>query len=162
MVKICKAWNKRGGCRCEYRAKGTSDFCGVHEPFVGDTCSICLEDVTSKNTSRKLKCGHMFHNICVYRWLNSGNENAHCCAMCRKPWRRPVEPVLPKILYLEHPPDWMWNAIIDGPERAPRDLLNEIDPDDPPPLVFEDFMLGGETLSISMTMDLWEQLVEPI
>jgi hypothetical protein len=56
----------------------------------------------------------------------------------------------------------MWNAIIDGPERAPRDLLNEIDPDDPPPLVFEDFMFGGETLSISMTMDLWEQLVEPI
>lgn len=161
MEKICKGWNKSKGCRCEYRAKGESDFCGLHKQFEGDTCSICLEDVTSKYTSRKLKCGHMFHSICLARWLNSGNENAHCCAMCRKPWRVPVEPVLPKVIFLDHPPEWLWAAIVQGPDRAPRDILADMDPINPPPLVFENFMVSGETLSITMTMELWEQLVEP-
>ena len=161
MEKICKGWNKSKGCRCEYRAKGESDFCGIHKQFDGDTCSICLEDVTSKGSSRKLKCGHMFHSNCLSMWLNSGNEKAHCCPMCRKPWRMPVEPVTPKVINLEHPPDWLWAAIIQGPDRAPRDILTDMDPVNPPPLVFENFMVSGETLSITMTMELWEQLVEP-
>jgi len=161
MEKICKGWNKSKGCRCEYRAKGETDFCGLHKQFNCDTCSICLEDVTSKGSSKKLKCGHMFHNKCVSHWLNSENENAHCCPMCRKPWRTPIEKVLPKIIYLERPPDWMWDAVLQGTDRAPRSILADMDPINPPPLVFENFTADGETLSITMTMEYWEQLVEP-
>lgn len=160
MTTICQGWNKKGGCRCEYKAKKGSNFCGIHEPLTPTTCAICLEDVTSKGSSRKLSCGHMFHSACVARWLNSGNENAHCCAMCRKPWRSPVEPVLPKVIFLETPPDWMWDAIVQGPDRVPRQMLEEMDHENPLPLVFENFMADGSTLTITMTMDMWNQLVE--
>ena len=161
MEQICQGWNKSKGCRCEYRAKGKSNYCGIHEPLSPTTCSICLDDVTSKSSSKKLKCGHLFHSTCVARWLNSGNENAHCCATCRTPWRAPVEPVLPKFFYLEEPPQWIWDTMLQGP-GAPRDLLEEMDPDDPPPLIFENFLADGATLCIMMTMDRWIQLAEPI
>lgn len=137
---MAKGWNKKGD-----------------EPT---TCAICLEDVTSKGSSKKLSCGHMFHSTCLSLWMNSGNENAHCCVTCRKPWRVPVEPVLPKVIFLDHPPEWMWAAIVQGPDRAPRSMLADMDPANPPPLVFENFMAGGETLSIAMTMDMWEQMAE--
>ena len=155
MEKICKGWNKSKGCKCEYRAKGESDFCGIHKQFDGDTCSICLEDVTSKGSSRKLKCGHMFHNKCVSQWLNSGNENAHCCPLCRKPWRTP------KVIFFDTPPEWMWDVIVQGPGRPSRDILADMDPINPPPLIFENVTSDGETFAITMTMELWEQLVEP-
>ena len=44
--------------------------------------------------------------------------------------------VLPKIIYLERPPDWMWDAVLQGTDRAPRSILADMDPINPPPLVF--------------------------
>jgi hypothetical protein len=71
-----------------------------------------------------------------------------------------VEPVLPKVIFLETPPDWMWDAIVQGPDRVPRQMLDEMDHEHPLPMVFENFMADGSTLTITMTMDMWNQLVE--
>jgi len=44
-----------------------------------DTCSICLTDL-SENVG-KLKCGHQFHRVCIYKWLIDENKNT--CPICR-------------------------------------------------------------------------------
>lgn len=151
----CQGWNKRGGCKCEYKAKTKSRFCGIHEPFVADTCSICLEDVNTKGVSKKLNCGHMFHFKCVYEWLKSGNTNAHCCPTCRTPWRRPLTHL---IYHIPEPPDFIWDDLLNGPLPS-EDILHDMDHDNPPPLLFENFLPGGASLSITMTIDRWRQLV---
>lgn len=152
----CQGWNKKGGCKCENKAKTNSTFCGKHEPFVVDTCAICLEDMNTKGIYKELKCGHMFHLKCLTEWLNSGNENSHCCPTCRAPWRKPMGPI---VYVVPEPPDFMWETILAGP-RLSRDILNEIDPDNPPPLLFDNFLPGGASLSMTMTMERWIELIE--
>lgn len=160
MDGICEGWNKRGKCPCEYRAKVNSKYCGIHQPFVAETCAICLEDVTSKASSKRLNCGHMFHSKCVSEWLNSGNKNAHCCATCRRPWRSPLRPderETGRVYYLPEPPEFIWRALTNEP-LLPEEYINDMDPDDPPPLVFEDVLPNGGTLSILMTIERWREL----
>lgn len=42
-----------------------------------DLCTICWD---SMKFARKLPCGHVFHEACLYRWL----EQDSSCAICRK------------------------------------------------------------------------------
>jgi hypothetical protein len=42
-----------------------------------DTCTVCWEGMRS---ARKLPCGHIFHELCLRRWL----EQDSSCAICRQ------------------------------------------------------------------------------
>ncbi|XP_049847677.1 uncharacterized protein LOC126301915 [Schistocerca gregaria] len=47
-----------------------------------DECIICLQAVDANSTtSRKLRCGHIFHYKCLVSWLKEKKE----CPLCRKP-----------------------------------------------------------------------------
>jgi hypothetical protein len=46
---------------------------------VGQTCSICFEEVQSGESSRVLSCGHGFHSDCINPWL----ERNRTCPNCR-------------------------------------------------------------------------------
>ena len=66
----CEAVTKQGH-RCRR---------GVNCPVHRDPCTICLESMTA-STSRRLRCGHVFHNSCVENLKGSGS---HACPLCRK------------------------------------------------------------------------------
>ncbi|KAK5650450.1 hypothetical protein RI129_001479 [Pyrocoelia pectoralis] len=42
-------------------------------------CVICF-DVLKADSSRRLSCGHKFHESCINRWLSVNNS----CPICRK------------------------------------------------------------------------------
>jgi hypothetical protein len=46
-------------------------------------CSICLESL-SGDPSRRLRCGHTFHESCIARWYQSRPN----CPLCRRPRSR--------------------------------------------------------------------------
>lgn len=41
--------------------------------WVGETCSICLEDMLQNEDVRALPCGHCFHFECIEHWLTSAS-----------------------------------------------------------------------------------------
>ena len=43
---------------------------------VDTTCIVCLEEMT---LAKRLKCGHIFHMICLHRWI----EQNTTCPTCR-------------------------------------------------------------------------------
>ena len=51
------------------------DKCPSHSP----PCPVCLDNLGNDEVVR-MTCGHMYHSVCLYTWLNH-NRN---CPMCRK------------------------------------------------------------------------------
>jgi len=47
-------------------------------------CTICLEDFNDQDEVRMLFCKHIFHKICVDKWLT---ENNVTCPVCRSDTR---------------------------------------------------------------------------
>lgn len=45
-------------------------------------CVICLEDYVPNTMLCGLPCGHVFHETCIFSWLNT---EKHFCPMCRWP-----------------------------------------------------------------------------
>lgn len=45
-----------------------------------DHCIVCFDDFDSCQSSRQLKCGHMFHYDCIKSWLDYSRK----CPICRK------------------------------------------------------------------------------
>lgn len=43
-----------------------------------DTCPICIDKLGTDDTST-LRCGHMYHACCIYKWFDR-NVN---CPLCR-------------------------------------------------------------------------------
>jgi hypothetical protein len=56
-------------------------LCHVHCPPCGPECSICLNPTTRTRSTKKLRCGHEFHNACIKQWTQRGGE---ACPMCRQ------------------------------------------------------------------------------
>ncbi|ORY04741.1 hypothetical protein K493DRAFT_311280, partial [Basidiobolus meristosporus CBS 931.73] len=48
---------------------------------VDDTCAICLEQLSDHHhyVIRQLPCGHMYHQKCIFSWLDITNA----CPLCR-------------------------------------------------------------------------------
>lgn len=59
------------GNRCKRGAN-----CHIHK----EPCSICLYNST-KNTTRRLPCGHEFHTACIEKVKESGSNQ---CPLCRR------------------------------------------------------------------------------
>lgn len=59
----------------------------------GEECSVCLEEISSKNRARLEDCGHSFHTTCLIRWMNNSSINmpTYLCPLCRRPVSRPEE-----------------------------------------------------------------------
>ena len=53
----------------------------VDDPEECKDCVICY-DKYNKNMS-ELKCKHVFHTECIYKWLDSDNKNKKTCPLCR-------------------------------------------------------------------------------
>mmetsp|Transcript_127427 Transcript_127427/g.318137 ORF Transcript_127427/g.318137 Transcript_127427/m.318137 type:complete len:208 (+) Transcript_127427:54-677(+) len=48
-------------------------------------CLICLDDMTEKDTCRKLECAHCFHADCLESWaLGRESQEATPCPVCRR------------------------------------------------------------------------------
>jgi Ring finger domain len=45
---------------------------------LGDTCSICLEDMQMGDTHHDLPCGHVMHLACTTEWFRSGTRCPAC------------------------------------------------------------------------------------
>lgn len=43
-------------------------------------CSICLSEFEPDSEVNHLSCGHVFHNMCLEKWLNFWNTT---CPLCR-------------------------------------------------------------------------------
>lgn len=49
---------------------------------VQQECSVCLNHFESESRINKLECGHLFHNVCLEKWLKYSNTT---CPLCRTP-----------------------------------------------------------------------------
>ncbi len=45
-----------------------------------DECIICLEDSSHPQLYSLLKCGHIFHDTCINKWMR---KNKGICPVCR-------------------------------------------------------------------------------
>lgn len=41
-------------------------------------CSICYDDIAARNSAKRLPCGHIFHKLCLCRWLERNNNCPYC------------------------------------------------------------------------------------
>ncbi|XP_057796764.1 probable E3 ubiquitin-protein ligase XERICO isoform X2 [Salvia miltiorrhiza] len=57
------------------------DSLSMHEhDYPGQECSICLSEFEPNAAVNHLTCGHVFHNLCLEKWLNYWNTT---CPLCR-------------------------------------------------------------------------------
>ncbi|KAF5741354.1 putative RING/U-box superfamily protein [Tripterygium wilfordii] len=52
-------------------------------------CSVCLNQFEPESEINCLSCGHLFHKICLERWLKYSNIT---CPLCRTPLMHELEP----------------------------------------------------------------------
>lgn len=57
---------------------------GSHEEEV--ECSICLCKIEKGEEVKELSCDHLFHRVCLDRWVGDGNMT---CPLCRNYLRLP-------------------------------------------------------------------------
>lgn len=50
-----------------------------------DTCTVCLSSFEDGESIQKLRCNHVFHPECIYKWLDINKR----CPMCREEIDRP-------------------------------------------------------------------------
>ncbi|KAG1673994.1 E3 ubiquitin-protein ligase TRAIP [Nymphon striatum] len=46
-------------------------------------CSICFDHFESSSNIAATPCGHTFHDVCLFRWLNSSSSRTSNCPKCR-------------------------------------------------------------------------------
>ena len=53
------------------------------EDNLDNDCSICLEDMSMRDSRRLNPCHHKFHNQCIGNWLATPGGAGNTCPMCR-------------------------------------------------------------------------------
>ena len=48
-----------------------------------EECAICYEDVLKDVYVARMECKHIFHEVCLLRWIKSGCEMCNNCPKCR-------------------------------------------------------------------------------
>ena len=51
----------------------------THIRTSNETCSVCLDEFTVGEESRRLPCNHVFHPTCIDRWVASGHDTCPNC-----------------------------------------------------------------------------------
>lgn len=54
----------------------------VENPDEEATCSVCYDQYTNEQRAVQLPCEHMFHEVCMKKWLESASGNKKC-PLCR-------------------------------------------------------------------------------
>ncbi|KAM6572183.1 hypothetical protein CsatA_016263 [Cannabis sativa] len=57
-------------------------MCGCKEAAAGHDCSVCLSQFEPESEINHLACGHLFHQVCLEKWLDYWNTT---CPLCRTP-----------------------------------------------------------------------------
>ncbi|KAF2874113.1 hypothetical protein BDV95DRAFT_487680 [Massariosphaeria phaeospora] len=60
------------------------DFINTHLTPT-EECIICKEGFSARHPPVGLRCGHIFHQKCLVRWLRNGRGNTSSCPTCRTP-----------------------------------------------------------------------------
>lgn len=47
---------------------------------ISDECAVCLCNIEDEDEISELKCGHIFHGVCLDRWIGYGRWT---CPLCR-------------------------------------------------------------------------------
>jgi hypothetical protein len=47
-----------------------------------DSCTICMDDLSDEELVRILPCSHIFHRMCIDKWLDNKDYK---CPNCRNP-----------------------------------------------------------------------------
>ncbi|KAK4373288.1 hypothetical protein RND71_008672 [Anisodus tanguticus] len=69
------------------------DVLGVrhfHEHDSSDSsieCAVCLCKIEEGEEVRELRCDHLFHKVCLDRWMDSGRKT---CPLCRNHLKSPA------------------------------------------------------------------------
>lgn len=77
------------------------------------TCAICMESMKEDNVLLYLKCGHVYHNDCLEKWLNT----ARTCPECRVRVNK-----IPTRLYLQFNDNPDDNELIEQLSKKTADL----------------------------------------
>lgn len=68
--------------RSKYQIVTTYENINVEIIKINDIqCSICLDHYTDHDPIRTLECKHMFHNLCINKWINN---HTITCPICRQ------------------------------------------------------------------------------
>ena len=62
------------GKRCKLTSSNSHDKCHIHS----DDCPVCLTNLACNDDICKLRCGHLFHSSCVFKW-NNHDCRCPCC-----------------------------------------------------------------------------------
>ncbi|XP_022724975.1 E3 ubiquitin-protein ligase RHA2A-like [Durio zibethinus] len=54
-------------------------------------CAVCLRKIEEDDEMRELKCNHLFHKVCLDRWL--GYSHSITCPICRT-FLTPPKPIV--------------------------------------------------------------------
>ena len=71
MLSCCKKHKKVG-----IKDKDILDY--IVETSFEDECIICLQVIDQSQNASLLKCGHVFHTQCIYKWFLKKRE----CPLC--------------------------------------------------------------------------------
>jgi len=82
-----------GGEAAPLPAAASALLAGMPHAAAGQTCSVCLDDVTDPAESVLTECGHPFHALCLARWHRTQEHSsysgaARTCPVCRTAARR--------------------------------------------------------------------------
>lgn len=48
-----------------------------------EVCAVCLCKIEEDDEMRELRCNHLFHKVCLDRWLSLGHRISTTCPICR-------------------------------------------------------------------------------
>ena len=82
----CGSLTLSGG-NCRQIVKEGAESCWQH---AGPQCSVCLSAMGGQSPTRKIGCGHEFHERCLNRWKASCTGPDPTCPMCRVPFDVPI------------------------------------------------------------------------
>jgi len=80
---------KRTRCKNGTRKNKKTGNC---DSVLDNTCSICLDRITSHNVTTK--CKHRFHKQCLVGWCK-GNKDQPSCPICRKNIKDTCKKIMP-------------------------------------------------------------------
>lgn len=77
----CHAYSRKGN-RCRNNCSNGLTTCYIHS----DECIICFNRLGNRAVLNKLSCGHLFHEECILRWIDTDGRCPVCRYACRKPF----------------------------------------------------------------------------
>lgn len=69
--------NKIGLTRKEIKSLKSFEY--IDQSQASDICSVCYSDYTFGDELVILKCNHMFHKLCISKWLDQNGR----CPICK-------------------------------------------------------------------------------